>query len=273
MHRFTGGDDVNMYTTTSITSPGRPTLSDSKALKLTDKPFALKIINKIDDIPGTQTSIKWNKFATKPQFNAAVDLPESVPRRPPQTRNVPDRQLMIEDIDGAQYSATGGMDRTTRQVDPLQPNYKLPSYVEPLALFDVPTLRAPRDVLKVDDIDGTRPSMFKRTAHRETRDPLNTKDIDGAQADYNGFKSLRGRFEVSLNKSRNFGGSASPVGMNQEDYQPITFPSPLKFADRTTRRSDPVQPIYDINGVTVQDDVRYTKPRRNPKFVKLVHIH
>ena len=71
-----------MYTTTSVTSPGRPTLHNSKALTVVDKPFEIKQINKIDDIPGTKTFNKWNKFSTKPQFNAAVDLPESVPRHP-----------------------------------------------------------------------------------------------------------------------------------------------------------------------------------------------
>jgi hypothetical protein len=303
MHRFTGGDDVNMYTTTSVTSPGRPTLHNSKALTVVDKPFEIKQINKIDDIPGTKTFNKWNKFSTKPQFNAAVDLPESVPRAAPKTRNVPDRQLMITDIDGAQYSASGGMDRTNRCVDPLQPHYKIPSFIAPLELHEAPAgmcvcvcgglcfslslslslslspilppwLPPPaaqkiyRDVLKTDDIDGARSNMFARTEGRATRDVLSIADIDGAQADYNGFKSVRTRFEVALNKSKNFGGVAAPVGMTQDDYQPITFPSPLKFSERTTRRSDPVQPVYEVNGLTIQDDHRYTKPKKNPNFVE-----
>lgn len=263
MHRFVGGADANMYETTSITSPGRPTLFDQKRIP---KPFEVKEMNKIDDIPGTKAHNKWNNFATKPQFDAARDLPESVPKKASQSRNVPDRQLMVNDIDGAQYSTGGGMESTNRCLDPLQPEYNLPSFTVPMNMFHAPSIAEARDVLAVDDIPGTRPNVGRRTGGRPTRDPLKTTDIDGARADYNGFNQVRDRFEIALNKSRNFGGTASPVGMTHEDYTPVTFPSPPKFADRTTRRSNVVQPVYEINGITIEDD-KHTKPRRNPAYV------
>ena len=267
MQRFLGGGDGdNMYMTTSITSPGAPVLYNQKALP---KPFEIKIINRIDDIPGTVTVDKFSKYATKPQFNAAVDLPESIPKVRSKTRNVPDRQLMITDIDGAQYSAIGGMERTNRFVDPLQPEYKLPSFTGAINSFEVASQKPVRDIMNTSDIPGTKSNMNANTTSRATKDVLNVNDIDGAKADYNGFHSMRQRFEVALNKSRNFGGigkPAQPKGILHEDYQPITFESKLKFSERTTRRTDPVQPIYHSNGVYLTDDV-LSKPKQGKKFI------
>ena len=253
-----------MYTTTSITSPGRPTLYNAKQLP---KPYEVKIINRIDDIPGTAAIHKFAKFATRPQFNAAVDLPESVPKVQSKTRNVVDRQLMISDIDGAQYSAIGGMDRTTRMVDPLQPEYQLASFKAPMELFEAKSLSPPRNIMNIEDIPGTSSNMFQRTGHRPTRDPLLVDDIDGAKADYNGFKSVRGRFEIALNSSKNFNGEIAPVGMTHDHYKPITFESSLKFAERTTRRSNPVQPVYEVNGIVIQDNEK-TKPTKAKKYIE-----
>jgi len=267
MHSLLGladPDGTNMYTTTSITSPGRPTLYNAKKLP---KPFEIKVINRIDDIPGTVAVHKFAKFATRPQFNAATDLPESVPKVHSKTRNVVDRQLMISDIDGAQYSAIGGMERTNRMVDPLQPEYSLPSFKAPMELFEAKSLSPPRNIMNIHDIDGTQSNMFRRTGNRATRDPLLTDDIDGARADYNGFKSVRGRFEVALNTSKNFMDEIAPVGLTHAHYKPLTFESSLKFAERTTRRSNPVQPVYEVNGIIIQDNDT-TKPKKAKHFIE-----
>ena len=267
MHSLLGladPDGSHMYTTTSITSSGRPTLYNAKQLS---KPFEEKQTNRIDDISGSASVHKFAKFSTRPQFNAALDLPESVPKVHSKTRNVVDRQLMISDIDGAQYSAIGGMERTTRMVDPLQPEYKLPSFKAPMELFEAKSLPPPRNIMNINDIDGTRPNMFLRTGCRATRDPLLTDDIDGAKADFNGFKSVRARFEVALNTSKNLKGEIAPVGMTHDHYKPITFASSLKFAERTTRRSNPVQPVYEVNGIIIQDN-EATKPKKGKPFIE-----
>jgi hypothetical protein len=266
MNRFLGGGDPDtstMYQTTNVTSPGKPTLYNAKALP---KPYQIKETNRIDDIPGTQTVSKFDKFQTRPAFNAAVDLPESVPKIRMKTRNCIDRQLMISDIDGAQYSAIGGMDRTNRQIDPLQPEYKLPSFTISADVFTAASLSPPRDIMNVKDIPGAQSRHFGPNMQKPIRDPLAVNDIDGAAADYHGFKSVRERFEKSLRQSRHFKGEITGKGTRQEDYNPITFESVPKFAERTTRRSDPVQPVYQFNGLIIADNEK-TKPKKPKAYI------
>ncbi len=158
------------------------------------------------------------------------------------------------------------MERTNRHVDPLQPEYHLPSFKAATNTLDFPSLSKARDIMNVSDIPGAKPNSLGQLKNRSSRDALYVADIDGAQADYHGFHSTRARFEISLNKSPNFAGNAQPKGMKQEDYQPLTFESAPKFYERTNRRTDPVQPVYEVHGLTVTDDAR-SKPKKPRAYV------
>ena len=97
---MTGGDQgrSSMYTTMSITTPGPATLADQKHIP---KPMAERPINMTSDIDGAYAIDRFAKYETRPQFLAERDFPESLPKPRTHTRNVPDRSLMVEDIDGA----------------------------------------------------------------------------------------------------------------------------------------------------------------------------
>jgi hypothetical protein len=41
----------------------------------------------------------------------------------------------------------------------------------------------------------------------------------------------------------------------------------LKFAERTTRRSNPIQPVYEVNGILIQDNEK-TKPTKPKKYIE-----
>lgn len=87
-------------------------------------------------------------------------------------RNYVSKSLYVDDIDGAKARFKDRFLQTKRHVDPLVPEYTLPSSEitpsEPLPFR--------RDNLMIDDIDGTR------TSHRKLypgRNPLQVDDIDG----------------------------------------------------------------------------------------------
>jgi hypothetical protein len=69
------------------------------------------------------------------------------------------------------------MMKTNRHVNPLEPEYKLPVYTE----AEAPIPKFIKDPLNNKDIDGAqvRPKRFY-----ETRDILKTSDIVGAQANW-----------------------------------------------------------------------------------------
>lgn len=66
-------------------------------------------------------------------------------------RNKPDRTLNHDDIEGSKPKPKDF--RTSRQVDPLEPKYNLPSFKAPPA----ETPKFIRDTLNIDDISGTKP--------------------------------------------------------------------------------------------------------------------
>lgn len=184
MQRFlTGGEQAdNPYQSMSITTPGPCTLWDQKRLP---KPYALKATNNVNDIEGAVAYDKFAKFDTRPAFDAARDFPESLPKPKTHTRNDPDRQLMTQDIDGAQFTLGGGMDRTNRHVNPLEPVYKLPTYKVPISQHNLVTAPPARDTMMVKDINADPNPKREIVTNRH---PLDTSDIEGAHADYNGFK-------------------------------------------------------------------------------------
>lgn len=252
----------SMYQTMSITTPGPATLHDQKRIP---KPMAERTINITSDIEGAYAVDRLAKFETKPQFLAERDFPESLPKPRTHTRNVPDRALMVEDIDGAQFTLGGGMDRTTRNVDPLMPKYKLPSYHVAAGLFESASTKAPRDIMKVRDVNNQSKPKFIPSV----RDPLALHDIDGAKADYNGYDSVRERFEEKLNVAARKKGfdtyhDARPVQDSAPPFNPVN----PRFQDRTTRCVDPTAPRYQVNGIVIEDDPVRSKPKRLPRLIQ-----
>ncbi len=246
-----------MYTSMSITSPGPCLLPDQKRIP---KEFATRSINSVRDIDGAYTSDKLAKFETRPQFLAERDFPEALPKPLTHTRNVPDRALMVEDIDGAQFTLGGGMDRTNRHVDPLQPDYKLPSYHVSGGLFDMASTKPARDIMKVRDVND-----FKVPRQRSTRDVMALNDIDGARADYNGYDSVRERFTEKLAVAAAKTGR-DPNAVRVEEEVPFTLTNP-RFQDRTQRHTNLNAPKYNIHGISIEDDPLKSKPKALKKFI------
>ena len=255
---LTGGEQSsNVYTSMSITSPGPCVLADQKSKP---KEFATRNINSVRDIDGAYTSDKLAKFETRPQFLAERDFPEALPKQLTHTRNVPDRALMVEDIDGAQFTLGGGMDRTNRHVNPLEPNYKLPSYHVSGGLFDMASTKPARDIMKVRDVNAIKPPRERRT-----RDVMTLNDIDGAKADYNGYDSVRERFEQKLAVAAAKTGR-DPDAPRERDAAHFSLTNP-RFQDRTQRCTNVNAPRYNIHGICIEDDPVKSKPKALKKFI------
>lgn len=113
-------------------------------------------------------------YYNKPCFFGTADIEGAQPKRTYQ-RRVPGDTMRVNDIDGATVLIKDKFLHTKRHEDPLQPNYKLPSYkvvppVEPKFV---------KDSLSVDDIDGTRSSV---KIVYQGRDTLKIDDIEGSSA-------------------------------------------------------------------------------------------
>jgi hypothetical protein len=161
----------NEYLTMSITSMGPSTIP-----KPDPKPFYEKKINDISDISGAQTKSKYHQFYNKPQFLQS-DIPGSTSKILSHGRNVRDNSLYIDDIDGTRHTIRERILRTNRHVDPLIPEYKLPSYTA----SEVPVVKFVKDPLNIKDIEGTAPRIKKVF---ETRDNISVFDIEGAQTNW-----------------------------------------------------------------------------------------
>jgi hypothetical protein len=161
------------YVAMSITSAGPCTLPDQKPKA---RIFAERDINRCNDIEGATASIPYaEKYSNKPLSYGHVD--GSNPKSLTHTRNVRDLTLFIDDIDGTRHSIKDRMMRTKRHVNPLVPEYPLPSYVP----SDIPQVKFVRDTLHTRDIDGAYAKPSRKFAPRDT---MSTADIVGAQACY-----------------------------------------------------------------------------------------
>ena len=160
------------YVTMSVTSAGPATLPDQKR---PPRPFAIKQTNNVSDIDGTMSTIPYaDRYSNKLQSNSA-DIAGSVSRPLTHSRNVRDMSLYIDDIDGTRHSIKDRMMRTKRHVNPLVPEYDLPTFV-PARIPEFPFLR---DSLNNDDVEG---STTKPLQKFQVRDNISTADIMGAQA-------------------------------------------------------------------------------------------
>lgn len=228
----------------SITSFGASVLDNQKE---PEKRFAIKKTNDVSDIEGASSHSRYAKFYGKPQFQQS-DVPGSTSKALTHSRNCRDLQLYLDDIEGTRHAIKDRMMRTQRHVNPLVPEYPLPTYlpvehVEPKFI---------RDTLYVQDIDG---AQVKVKREFETRDIMGVSDIVGAQACFRP-RHARVRLEAEPHD----------VMWLAEDMKM------KKYTDRTQRVTDLNNPVYTINGMTYQDDPRYGKPKPLPKEVRGSHL-
>lgn len=148
--------------------------------------------------------------------------------------NKPDRQLLLDDIEGSKPRRKS-MFRTGRCIDPLVPEYTLPS-------FHVPPLVTPkftRDSHDISDIEGTKSKPLYPFAQRQNH---LVDDIEGA---WPGWKPRHRRARYD----------SAPLdhSLNVSDITGGAF--------RTRRSTNPLTPSYRVNGMDIADDPIKCKPR------------
>lgn len=199
--------------------------------------------NRIDDIDGARTmNTVGEKFGGKlPNSYDVSDIPGTKPKRSmmsaaEQRRNAPDFTLKVDDIEGAQPRRAEFI--TTRCVNPLNPAYALPT----CKVIPPPEPKFLRDSYDVSDIPGTK-STLGRSSRFHPRDSHSVDDIIGAQAGW------RPRHEMARRV-------AAP-----HDIMKTSDVLGDKF--KSTRVTDPLDPVYHVNYVTIADDPS-SKPRKLP---------
>mmetsp|Transcript_22436 Transcript_22436/g.23112 ORF Transcript_22436/g.23112 Transcript_22436/m.23112 type:complete len:477 (+) Transcript_22436:78-1508(+) len=226
------------YNTLSIASLGPSTLSNSK-----NRPQIHYIRQSSDLIRDENTSEK--KIIT----HITNDISDIDGARPKTTkeRNYVSKSLFVDDIDGAKARFKDRFLQTKRHVNPLVPEYSLPS--AQVAPSESQPFR--RDNLMIDDIEGTR------TSHRKIfpgRDPLQIDDIDGTRPGWKP-RHLRIRKEA-----------------DPHDIFPVTE-NPIKKTiwRTTTRETDPLNPSYRIHNTTYAT-VEKSSPKKLPLYIPDNHL-
>jgi hypothetical protein len=156
---------MNQYETLSVATLGLSTLTNAK-----NRPVS-SYINRVEE-RFYEAPIRDSTLGRR-QTNDVSDIPGAQPRRY-REKNYESKILTIDDIDGTRAKIHDKMLHTKRHVNPLQPQYTLPTAL--IAASEPPPFR--KDNLEIDDIEGTR------TKHRKVfpgRDTLNLDDIDGTR--------------------------------------------------------------------------------------------
>lgn len=163
-------ESYNPYQTMSIASFGDSTLGKPER-----KHFATKDTMNVSDIEGARTKHRFPHTNKPPMLQS--DVPGSTSKVLCRGRNCRDNSLYIDDIEGTRHSVKDRMLRSGRHVNPLVPEYPLPSYGQ----MEYPVNKFIRDTMKHDDIEG---STVQAKAPYATRDTISCADIVGAQADW-----------------------------------------------------------------------------------------
>lgn len=228
----------------SITSMGACVLEDQK------NPvhhFKTRDINNVSDIEGTSSSAGY-KYSNKPKIKQS-DIPGSSSKPLTHTRNTRDLSMYLDDIEGTRHSIKDRMMRTGRHVNPLVPDYPLPTSIS----AGVPEVKFLRDSMNISDIEG---SSAKPLRKYEPRDNMSTSDIVGAQACWKpDFR--RARLENPPHDSMYIG----EIDLKQK-----------RFQDRGKRKTNLMEPKYNIYGVEIKDDERHSKPKPLKKQIPDNHI-
>ncbi len=208
---------------------GLGTLSDQKRKV---RPLGTpRDVNSVADIEGASVKVAYGeKYKNKPTFTNA-DIEKSGPAPLVKQKNVRDLSLVIEDIPGTRHTVRDRMMRTTRHVNPLNPDYPLPTY-NPAVL---PEPKFLRDAHDVSDIEGAKAKPRKEI---KARDIMNNDDVVGAKA---GWKPRHRRCRAE----------APPHSVMMESGPEL---KDVKFAERSTRVTNPVDPVYMVDGMEVKND-------------------
>jgi hypothetical protein len=224
---------MSLQSAGSCTIPNKS--ADSRSLDLCSNGT-----NYIGDISGAQPTQKMNRFTNKPNLYSINDIKGTRPLELHRGTNSVDYTLKLDDIEGAMPAGKSHLlaRAYSKPVDPLMPVYKLPSYEVPK---DV-TPAFLRDTLDTSDISGTRAAPLYRYPAREN---YLVNDIEGAKA---GWKPRHKRAGVE-GTPRDI---MAVADINQQGVK------------KSNRCSDPLRPVHFINGMLVQDDMKYTMPKRLP---------
>lgn len=155
-----------MYTSLSVATLGPATLPKSST--------ELKDLSHCYSTETFNSSHSKKSLFNKPDFHSTSDIEGAAPKQT-KNPNYQSKVLVIDDIEGTRARVRDRMHLTSRSVNPLNPEYKLPSFVEPEPY--VPKFL--RDTMEIDDIEGTRTKQKLALKERQT---MNVNDIDGAQA-------------------------------------------------------------------------------------------
>jgi hypothetical protein len=221
---------ADAYTTMSIMSFGASTLP-----KPTQARFEEKKTNFVSDIDGAKSGPKYKLYFDKP-LPQQSDVDGSTSKPLTKTRNCRDNSLYIDDIEGTRHTIKDRMMRTNRHVNPLDPQYKLPSY----EASAYPTPRFLKDSMRLDDIHHVEERVYA------TRDIMNINDIVGAHADW------RPRHR-----------EARLLAPPHDIMQVQDIAAKTSWMDKTSRCSNVLNPVYNIHGMEFKDSkfMRPTQPR------------
>jgi hypothetical protein len=224
------GGDTSFQTMALRTIPNRP-----HVVKTQLENFSLRT----DDIDGAQ----WRE--RKPashhfQLNTA-DIDGAAPSPAFDRAKPPFPIMSVDDIDGAKPRVQRLLPHSTRQTNPLNPEYALPSYAE----SPPPIPRFVRDAFSNDDLPGAHPRS--RKSEKPPRDLMRVDDIIGYQR--------RGAPPRLLQSSID--------RMNVKDIN-------TDGIHKSTRVTDPLNPVYIYDGgpVAAEDFGRaFPAPAKNvPTF-------
>lgn len=164
--------DDDRHFSMSIGSLGPSTLPRSSSAR------AYRIANDASEVENaSRTTTQYERFSNKPSFLQS-DIIGSTSKPLTRTKNTRDNCLYTDDIDGARPRVTDRMMITKRRVNPLQPEYDLPSF-ETVKPYEPKFIRHTMDFT---DIEGTQSKPLLRFAPRDSTNKVD--DIIGAQANW-----------------------------------------------------------------------------------------
>lgn len=212
-----------------------------------------KQVNRTDDIRGATVPKMAYPYVNKPTYACrSDDITGAKPIVPKQfrsyraIRNVND----VSDIDGT--SSKPHYFSTKRVTNPLDPEYKLGSMTEGKRVVPETSLVEPKylgeRMMRVDDIEGTKPNPLYRWKQRDT---MSTDDIVGSKA---GWKPVWKRRTGPPRKI-----------MDVSDIVSDGF--------KSSRVTDPLDPVHRIHGRELRIDERKSRPRPLPKRRNGPNLH
>ena len=192
--------------------------------------------NSIDDIAGSRPEIKANRYTKRPNLNTDIsDIRGAASKslHPKNPNKVIGLNLSNDDIEGSKPLCNQGF-KTKRDADPLNPAYKLPS----AKIEAAPVPKYMRETNQTTDIAGTSSRPLYQYAMRNSHE---VNDIEGTGVGW------RPRHRRKNDPPRDI--------INVQDINLSGY--------RTTRVTNPLDPVHYINGMELRDD-----PQSKPKGLR-----